>query len=79
MSRYTAKSCYKELEPTLREIARLVKSAPISEKERNGLAMLILADVAGTTLAVIGLEDTAENMSKLGEFMAAAFIPKGIN
>lgn len=79
MSKYTAKSCYDELEPTLRKIARLVKSAPISEKERNGLAMLILADVAGTTLAVMGLEDTAENMSQLGEFMAAAFIPKGIN
>jgi hypothetical protein len=79
MSKYTVESCYKELEPTLREIARLVKSAPISEKERSGLAMLILADVAGTTLAVMGLEGTAENMSKLGEFMASAFTPKGIN
>ena len=79
MSRYTAESCYKELEPTLRQIARLVKSAPISEKERSGLAMLILADVAGTTLAAMGLEDTAENMSKLVEFMALALTPKGMN
>lgn len=79
MSEYTPKSCYEEMKPLLREIARLVKSAPLSEKERNGLAMLILADVSGTTLAVMGLEDTAENMSKLGEFMAATFITKGIN
>jgi hypothetical protein len=79
MSKYTVESCYKELEPTLREIARLVKSAPLSEKERSGLAMMILADVAGTTLAVMRLEDTAENMKCLGEFMAAALIPKGIN
>ena len=79
MSKYTVESCYKELEPTLREIARLVKSAPISEKERNGLAIMILADVAGTTLSVMGLEVTPENMSNLGEFMASAFTPKGIN
>lgn len=79
MSKYTVESCYKELEPTLRQIARLVKSAPISEKERNGLAMLILADVAGTTLAVMGLEDTPENMRQIGEFVASAFTPKGIN
>ena len=79
MSRYTAESSYKELEPTLRQIARFVKSAPISEKERSGLAMLILADVAGTTLAVMGLEGTAENMSKLGEFMASTFAAKGLN
>ncbi len=79
MSKYTVESCYKELEPTLREIARLVKSAPLSEKERNGLAIMILADVAGTTLGAMGLEDTPENMSQLGEFMASALRPKGIN
>ena len=79
MSKYTVESCYKELEPTLREIARLVKFAPLSEKERSGLAIMILANVAGTTLAAMGLEATPENMSKLGEFMASAFTPKGIN
>lgn len=79
MTEYTVESCYKEMEPALRDIARLVKSAPLSEKERNGLAVMILADVAGTTLAVMGLEATPENMSNLGEFMASAFTPKGIN
>ena len=79
MSKYTAESCYKELEPTLREIARLVKSAPLSEKERNGLAIMILADVAGTTLGVIGLEVTPENINTLGEFMASTFVTKGLN
>ena len=79
MSKYTAEACYKELEPALRDIARLVKSAPLSEKERNGLAIMILADVAGTTLAVMGLEATPENMSNLGGVMASAFTPKGLN
>jgi hypothetical protein len=79
MTEYTVESCYKEMEPALRDIARLVKSAPLSEKERSGLAIMILADVAGTTLAVMGLEATPENMSNLGEFMASAFTPKGIN
>ena len=79
MSKYTVESCYNELEPTLRQIARLVKSAPLSENERNGLAMLILADVAGTTLAVMGLEGTAENMSELGQFMSSTFATKGLN
>ena len=79
MSKYTVDACYKEMEPTLREIARLVKSAPLSEKERNGLAIRILADVAGTTLGVIGLEVTPENLSELGQFMASTFATKGLN
>ena len=79
MTEYTVESCYKDMEPVLRDIARLVKSAPLSEKERSGLALMILADVAGTTLGVMGLEATPENMSNLGEFMASAFTPKGIN
>jgi len=79
MSEYTAEACFKELQPTLREISRLVKSAPISEQDRNGLAIMILADVAGMALGVIGLEATPANLEELGRFMAAAFERKGVN
>jgi|GEM_PF-2427001 len=79
MSHYTAEACFQELQPTLREISRLVKSAPISEQDRNGLAIMILADVAGMTLGLIGLEATPENIAELGQFMAAAFQRKGMN
>jgi hypothetical protein len=79
MTKQTLKFCYEEIEPLLRHIARAVKSAPLSEKERAGLAMMILADMAGTTLGVIGLEPTQENMSQLGELMASAFLKEGMN
>jgi len=78
MSKHAVEFCYKEMEPLLRHIAHAVKSAPLSEKERAGLAIMILADIAGTTLSVIGLEPTQENMSQLGEFMASSFL-KGMN
>jgi hypothetical protein len=79
MTKQTLKFCYEEIEPLLRHIASAVKSAPLSEKERAGLAIMILADMAGTTLSVIGLEPTQENMSQLGELMASAFLKEGMN
>ena len=79
MTKHNVEFCYKEMEPLLRHIASAVKSAPLSEKERAGLAIMILADMAGTTLAIIGLEPTQENMSQLGEFMASSFLKEGMN
>jgi hypothetical protein len=79
MTKHNVEFCYKELQPLLQHISRAVKAAPLSENERKGLAMMILADMAGTTLAVIGLEPTQENMSQLGEFMASAFSKEGMN
>ena len=79
MSKHAVEFCYKEMEPLLRHIARAVATAPLSKKERAGLAIMLLADMAGTTLGVIGLEPTQENMSQLGELMASAFLKKGMN
>ncbi len=76
-----AKACYAEMEPLLRNIAHLVKTAPISEGDRAGLAIMILADIAGVALGVMGRDPTPEAMRELGEFMASAFMTKagGIN
>ncbi len=79
MTKHAVEFCYKEMEPLLQHISRAVKAAPLSEKERAGLAIMILADMAGTTLSVIGLEATQENMSQLGELMASSFSKEGMN
>jgi hypothetical protein len=78
MTKHTVEYCFESMHPLLDDITRLVKSAPLSEGERKGLAMMILAHVAGATLAALGRAPTPDAMRELGEFMASTFT-RGIN
>lgn len=50
----TIQDCFEELRPTLNEIARLAKIAPLPDNERAGLCILIAGHFFGTAQAAMG-------------------------
>lgn len=52
--RPTVQDCFDELRPTLNEITRMARIAPLPDNERAGLAVLIAAHFFGAAQAAMG-------------------------
>ena len=70
MSQPTPKSCFAELEPVLDEIARLVAMAPLEQKHREGLALLVAGYAFGIVAAAMD-KHPSEAAHEIGDLIAA--------
>lgn len=72
------KAAMAELFPSLKEVSRLVASAPLPKEQRAGLAVMVLAHFAGGALAALELDPTPEGAQELGRILAYA-MAKGMH
>lgn len=67
-----------EMRPVLKEVSRLVATAPLTKEQRAGLSVAVLCHFAGTALAALELEPTPEGAAALGKVLAWA-MEKGLH
>lgn len=65
-----ARAAFEELKPVVHNLIKMVATCPISDVEKNGLALLVATSFVGAALAQAKLDPTPENAEAIGKMIA---------